>query len=900
MGKTALACKVLQDLERHRWPYTDHELPIDGIVYLSTRTAGISLERLFLDCAKLLGGEEQERLNVVWTNPQLETEKKIARLLEALRDGRYVILLDNLEDLLDDQGQLTDEDLRLFFEQALMSSQGAQLMVTSRVALAFRREVMRFDRQVKLLDGLPIGDGVELLRELDPNGDYGLRDAPEGQLAEAVELTHGVPRALEVLAGILANDSFATLDEVVETFYEQEDVVQALIEENYRRLDRDARRVIEALAVFRKPVPPLAVDYLLEPFAPGLDVPSVVQRLARTNIVSVDRAAKTVMLHPIDQDYAYSQLPEEDETEADYTRQALERRAADYYVQLRTPEETWESIDDLEPQLNEFEHRVRARDYNDACQVLEPIDENYLYRWGYYIRLIELRKKLVRRLTDLSLRMVNLGNLGRAYHRHLGQVGQAIDLYEQALSIARETDDRQGECIWFVSLGTAYYDLGQVERSIKFNEQSLAIAREIGDRHREMVALNNLGLAYRASGDINRAISLYEQALIIARAIEDHQGQSTALGSLGFAFRAQGWFEQAVVFYQKALTIAHDIGDRREEEVALGGLGRTYRALGKIMRAVECYEDALLIARETSDHLKESAQLVFLGIAYRDLGQIERSLRFYEEALAIARKINDRHRIGVCLGHLGLSYRVLGQSEQAIEFSEQALAVTRETGYRRHEVAWLNNLGNTYCSLGQIGKAIEIYEAALAIARETNYRLGESYQLLGLGRVLLFAGELSEARYCCVEAQNLDIPETNYQAKLVFGVVLLHQRDLMNGEAFTNVIALCQALLDNTPGLYAPRYALATALVGQAVCDPRWEDESQRPDLLAPALEKYRRALDITAAPGIVQDAIRDLELIQVAGIKGLEPAFELLENAEYKPDLPEDLPDILEHIKST
>jgi len=37
--------------------------------------------------------------------------------------------------------------------------------------------------------------------------------------------------------------------------------------------------------------------------------------------------------------------------------------------------------------------------------------------------------------------------------------------------------------------------------------------------------------------------------------------------------------------------------------------------------------------------------------------------------------------------------------------------------------------------------------------------------------------------------------------------------------------------------------------------------------------------------------------LIQAAGIEGLEPAFELLENAEYEPDLPEDLPDILEGV---
>ena len=157
-----------------------------------------------------------------------------------------------------------------------------------------------------------------------------------------------------------------------------------------------------------------------------------------------------------------------------------------------------------------------------------------------------------------------------------------------------------------------------------------------------------------------------------------------------------------------------------------------------------------------------------------------------------------------------------------------------------------------------------------------------------------------EAEMRCQEALAMDMSETSYQAMLVLGIVLLNRCKLSADKRFKDAIAYCQGLLDKTPDLYDPRYALAAALVGQAVCDPRWTDESQHSDLLAPALAEYRRALEITAAPGVVQDAIRDLELIQAAGIEGLEPVFELLERAEYKPDCPEDLSDILEDLDLT
>ena len=209
--------------------------------------------------------------------------------------------------------------------------------------------------------------------------------------------------------------------------------------------------------------------------------------------------------------------------------------------------------------------------------------------------------------------------------------------------------------------------------------------------------------------------------------------------------------------------------------------------------------------------------------------------------------------------------------------SDKLLAIVQEIGYRRHKVAWLNNLGNAYHALGQVEQAIKHYEEALSIAREIDYRSGQSYQLLRLGKVLLSAGRLVEARHHCAEALVLEVPETSYQAALALGVVLLRQGDPSAGETFADAATRCRAMLDKTAGLYEPRYTLAAALVGSAICDPRWAEEGERTGLLAPALDEYRRALDNCAAPGAVGDARCDLELMRAAGVAGLEPVYELL-----------------------
>jgi tetratricopeptide (TPR) repeat protein len=799
MGKTALVCKVLRDLEQYRWPHTNDDLPIDGIVYFSTRTSGINLERLFLDCAKMLGGEREKCLNDIWTNPQIDTEGKILRLLEALGDGRYVILLDNLDDLLDNDGKIIDQELDMFVEHDLTTVSGARLLVTTRIAMVFKREVMRYDQQVKLLEGLPVEDGIALLRELDPNAEYGLRDAPQEQLAKAVSLVRGVPRALEVIAGILANDVFASLPEILEHFFGQEDVVSALIEENYKRLDSGARRVIEALAVFRRPVPSLAVDYLLEPFSPGLDAPGILRRLIRTNIVSLDRTTKTVALHPIDQDYAYSQLSEKETNKSSYTRQALERRAADYYGRLYAPPETLQTINDLEPQLAEFEHCIRAEDYARAGQVLNLIDSDYLYKWGHYTRLVEMRERLMGRLINPRLHMSNQGRLGIAYYTLGDKVEQALKLLEESLSIARELGDRQSESTWLGNLGHAYRDLGQAERAVK----------------------------------------IYSEALIIAR----------------------------------------ELGNQKDEVAWLGSLGLTYRNLGQTERYVEFLEQALTIAREIGDRRGEGANLSRLGSAYCNLGQIEKGVNFHREALAIARSTGDRQREGISLVALGDAHYELGEVQPAIKSYKDALVIFREIGDRWEEGRDLGSLGNAYYALGQVKRAVKFYEEALKIAQEIGHSRGQSFQLLGLGQTLLTTQKLAEARRYCEKALALEMVEISYQTALVLGTILLHQGNPAARNTFADAVARCQVMLEKAPSLYKPRYVLAAALVGQAVCDSRWLEENERANLLGSAMNEYRLALENCAAPGVVHNALRDLEMIRAAGVVGLEPAFALLES---------------------
>lgn len=440
MGKTALVGKVLQDLEQNKWPHTEDKIPIDGIVYLSTQTDGITLERLFLDCAKMLGGKQENSINAIWANPQIKIEKKISRLLEMLTNGLYVILLDNMEDILDDKGWIVDEDLRVFFDKFLTLRHNARLLVTSRIPLALQKEIMRFDHQVALMEGLPDKDGVALLRELDPNGHYGLRDATNKKLVKAVKLVHGIPRAIEIIASILSNDPFAQLDDILKRFFYHKDVVRDLVKENYRRLGNDTRRVMEALAVFKRPVPIVAIDYLLEPFFPGINVPDILRHLILTRIANSNRT---------NLGYSHMYLMHYEKA-FDFLKQAL-------------------------PIIREiFDKRFEG-------WALEAMGRTYLSQNSIPEAIKHLNQALMihKEINNRNGERQATEGLAEAYLR-VNNYEKTIDSFKQASVIAHELGNQREEGRHLNDLGKTLLKMGKYEQAIEYFQKSLHVFETIG------------------------------------------------------------------------------------------------------------------------------------------------------------------------------------------------------------------------------------------------------------------------------------------------------------------------------------------------------------------------------------------------------------------------------------
>jgi tetratricopeptide (TPR) repeat protein len=597
------------------------------------------------------------------------TPEKEADLLTAvcnnLRTGRYLLVLDNLETLLEANGEWHDKTYYDFLLRWLSSHTESVILVTSREQPQLPPNSLNYCRWLPL-KGLSTDAGVALLEDLDIQG-------ADAQMQEFVKQADGHPLLIKLVAGVLHADEGDVVDisalrqNIFEILglhrYESEASIGKILDASIARLTPKLQQLLFNLSVYRPAFNATAAAALLpEEEVTQPDLRGLVKRsLLQENKIE---SGWVFEFQPLILAYLKQQA-------GDLTE--VHERGIAYYQSIA--KKSWQTIEDITPQLEIFHHHCELKQYRQAYKIL-----NYCYNFldlrGYYTTIIELSSRLEKEWQPTN-QDENIGfagvltSLGSAY-QSLGQYQIAIDYYQQSLTIYREIGNRKGEASSLNNLGNTYDFLGQYQIAIDYHQQSLAIFIEIGDRKGEANSLHNSGGAYYSLGEYQQAIDLYKYSLVIKREIDDRKGEANSLNNLGNTYNSLGEYQIAIDYAQQSLTIYREIVDRKGEASSLNNLSNAYNSLGEYQIAIDYAQQSLAIKLEISDRNGKADSLNNFNNTniMNNMCSYNYSISFHE--------IGDRKGEAQSLQNLSQLYNLTGRIKEGYAVGFQATQIQQE------------------------------------------------------------------------------------------------------------------------------------------------------------------------------------------------------------------------------
>jgi predicted ATPase/class 3 adenylate cyclase len=192
-----------------------------------------------------------------------------------------------------------------------------------------------------------------------------------------------------------------------------------------------------------------------------------------------------------------------------------------------------------------------ANDESLAFRILHALGGYWQYE-GHLNEAIEWYGRADSRITDAANRARML-----AHHAILiqmrGEFVVAGELADEALTLFRHLDNRQGIVSMLQIVGYAAHVQGDRERARSLLGESLEIAREIEEFYELCEALNYYGYVLYLQGAYKQARPILEEAAALSRSMTMVEGLSNILHSLGEVCRADGDMFGAANAYREGL-----------------------------------------------------------------------------------------------------------------------------------------------------------------------------------------------------------------------------------------------------------------------------------------------------------------------------------------------------------
>lgn len=368
----------------------------------------------------------------------------------------------------------------------------------------------------------------------------------------------------------------------------------------------------------------------------------------------------------------------------------------------------------------------------------------------------------------------------------LGHVDEAVSDYEQALDLARERDDVEGQVQCLNRMGALLAGPRGFSEGIRHAEQALEIARNANDEPGVIDSLNCLGNFQANLGNLAEAAASHEEALALARELGDERRIADSLDGLRLASSDARSGE--AVLLTEVIDIRRRLGDKKGLLDPLTAMGNLLaRFVGHYEQAEQSLGEALAISRQIGERTTRPWILAMLAEVSWRRGRLGEAYARANEALNLAREIE--HQEWIATGHMTLSMvnLALYRYVQAEQHAARGRELAAESGGLWIEVPGGFQAGVVALQVGRVADAVAAFEAAMEQVQAANLGMFMSLGAPWLAMAYAAGGEVERAQKLIqpylADPALTDMVELNLMTRHAHGRILAAAGDSAGAEA---------------------------------------------------------------------------------------------------------------------
>ncbi|WP_372641676.1 tetratricopeptide repeat protein [Ancylomarina sp.] len=174
---------------------------------------------------------------------------------------------------------------------------------------------------------------------------------------------------------------------------------------------------------------------------------------------------------------------------------------------------------------------------------------------------------------------------------------EAIEIFENALIIAKEVNDQLLQAFIYNNLGLIQLKISNYPKALEFNIKAIELLERIGKEDMTYSSLNNIAYIYLRNKNYSEAIKAIQKSLKISSKLNDIQNILVAELQLGNAYNLTQQKDSSLYYYSKALERAEKIGNTKY-------IGMAHRQIGLIYDQKSEFKEALFHYNKSYENSK--------------------------------------------------------------------------------------------------------------------------------------------------------------------------------------------------------------------------------------------------------------------------------------------------------